>query len=120
MVFLRDAGERVRFFTVDGATDFFSKRGLENGVEIRATIEPDSQDVFLQVQQFRTLPYVAFLFTTHVMDAGCEELLATQTRHDLPATAGRTSVCWLQLFIEQLKANRASGWVLNREQKKKV
>ena len=73
MVFLRDAGERVRFFTVDGATDFFSKRGLENGVEIRATIEPDSQDVFLQVQQFRTLPYVAFLFTTHVMDAGCEE-----------------------------------------------
>ena len=59
VVFLRDAGERVRFFTVDGATDFFSKRGLENGVEIRATIEPDSQDVFLQVQQFRTLPYVA-------------------------------------------------------------
>lgn len=89
MVFLRDAGERVRFFTVDGATDFFSKRGLENGVEIRATIEPDSQDVFLQVQQFRTLPYVAFLFTTHVMDARVKRILATQTRHYLPATAGK-------------------------------
>jgi len=89
VVFLRDAGERVRFFTVDGATDFFSKRGLENGVEIRATIEPDSQDVFLQGQQFRTLPYVAFLFTTHVMDARVKRILATQTRHYLPATAGK-------------------------------
>jgi hypothetical protein len=94
---------------------------LENGVEIRATIEPDSQDVFLQVQQFRTLPYVAFLFTTHVMDARVKRILATQTRHDLPATAGK-DFCLLAstFYCEHLQANRAGGWVLNREQKKKV
>lgn len=72
--YFSQAGAKVfLFFTADGATQFFSNWVLENDVEIRATIEPDSQDVFLQVQQFRTLPYVAFLFTTHVMDAGCEE-----------------------------------------------
>jgi hypothetical protein len=71
--FSRASAKVFRFFTADGATQLFSKWALENSVEIRATIEPDSQDVFLQVQQFRTLPYVAFLFTTHVMDAGREE-----------------------------------------------
>ena len=83
-------------------------------MEIRATIEPDSQDVFLQVQQFRTLPYVAFLFTTHVMDARVKRILATQKRHDLPAMAGKdfcllASPFW---FVSQSRASRAGNWVL--------
>jgi hypothetical protein len=35
-----------RNFTVNGATDFFSPTALEMGPVFRATIEPDSQDVF--------------------------------------------------------------------------
>jgi hypothetical protein len=38
--------KRFRFFTTDGATKYFSKLRLEKRLEIRATIEPDSQDVF--------------------------------------------------------------------------
>jgi len=38
--------KRIRFFTTDGATKYFSKWRLEKRLEIRATIEPDSQDVF--------------------------------------------------------------------------
>src|SRR3954454_19601438 len=57
--FSRASAKVFRFFTAYGATQFFSNWTLETGVEIRATIEPDSQDVFLQVQQFRTLPFVA-------------------------------------------------------------
>ena len=56
--FSRASAKVFRFFTADGATQFFSKWALENSVEIRATIEPDSQDVFLKVQQLRTLPNV--------------------------------------------------------------
>jgi hypothetical protein len=44
---------------------------LEKGRVFRATIEPDSQDVFLQVQQFRTLPYVVRLLFTVACD-GCD------------------------------------------------
>jgi hypothetical protein len=36
---------------------------LEKGPVFRATIEPDSQDVFLHVQLFRTLPYFELILS---------------------------------------------------------
>jgi hypothetical protein len=71
--FSRADAQVFQFFTEDGATQFFSKWTLENGVEIRATIEPDSQDVFLQVQQFRTLPFVVIPLYDACDGCACEE-----------------------------------------------
>ena len=58
-VIFRNTTKVFLVFTVNGATQFFSRQALEKRLVFRATIEPDSQDVFLQVQQFRTLPFVA-------------------------------------------------------------
>ena len=83
--FSQSSTKLFRFFTEDGATKIFSITTLEKRWVFRATIEPDSQDVFLQVQQFRTLPYVVrLLFTSHVMDAIAKGILAIQICHDSP------------------------------------
>jgi hypothetical protein len=44
--FFRYVPKVFRVFTANGATPFFSTQALEKRLVFRATIEPDSQEVF--------------------------------------------------------------------------